>query len=201
MHLSYPDSETRETGILVPNSPALSILILFLLLFAAACGDLSEYDSEQIRTAMHDSLITTTESWDVDMTLLEAGQRRITLQGSYALNFNEPDRKETRIRGPVYVQIFDSTGTLESEAWSRRAIYYANEREFELFDSVRVETVRNRKLFSDYLKWSERTDRITSDRHVTIVTPADSLTGSGFTSKTDLTDYVITEIRGRFIVD
>jgi hypothetical protein len=64
---------------------------------------------------------------------------------------------------------------MESEAWSKRAVYHAEEREFELYDSVRVRTVRNRRLYSDYLKWTEQTDRITSDRYVTIITPADSI--------------------------
>ncbi|MEX1062973.1 MAG: LPS export ABC transporter periplasmic protein LptC, partial [Balneolaceae bacterium] len=118
-----------------------------------------------------------------------------------ALNHRQEEGEETRIKGPVYVQIYDSTGTLESEAWSARAVYYAESGEFELYDSVRVETANDRRLQSDYLKWAEETDNITSDRLVTIITPADSISGTGFTGKTDLSRYVITNPRGRLIVN
>ncbi len=200
MHLSSQDSVTQETVTSV-LSKRMTVLLTAIFLFYTACGELSDYDSESIRSAMHDSLLASTESWDVNMTLLEQGHRRIMIEGSYAISYNDDERNETRVDGPVYVQIYDSTGAMESEAWSKRAIYHAEDREFELFDSVRVETVRNRQLFSDYLRWAERTDRITSDRFVTIITPTDSISGSGFDGRTDLTDYVITDLSGRVIVD
>ncbi len=203
MLLLYQGSEMRETDTLArdPGSYLGMGTLIGFLLFITGCGDLTEYDTQQVRTAMHDSLISTTESWDVNLTLLKNGQRRITLDGSYAINYQDPDRNETLIRGPVYVQIYDSTGTLESEAWSKRAVYHAEEREFELYDSVRVHTVHDRQLYSDYLLWRERTDRITSDYIVTIITPTDSISGSGFDGKTDLSSYIITDPRGRVIVD
>lgn len=112
-----------------------------------------------------------------------------------------PNRKETHIDGPVYVQLYDSVGALETEAWSKRAVYLESESEFELFDSVRVHTVTDRQLYSDYLKWSERTNRITSPEFVIITTPSDSIAGHGFDGLTDLSSYTIDEITGRFIVD
>lgn len=200
MHLSYQGLETQETDTSGPNKRFLLILIVFSFLLSS-CGELSDYDSEQVISAMNDSLLTTTESWDVNMTLLENEHRRVLLDGSYAINYQDNERNETRIQGPIYVQIYDSTGSMESEAWSKRAIYHAEDREFELFDSVRVETVKNRQLYSDYLKWTEQSDRIASDRYVTIITPSDSLSGTGFTGKTDLSTYVITDPRGQVIVD
>jgi len=200
MHLSYQGLETQETDTSVPNKKHIFALLVFVFL-VYSCGELSDYDSGQVLSAMNDSLLTTTESWDVSMTLLEKGHRRVMLDGSYAINYQDKERNETRIQGPVYVQIYDSTGTMESEAWSKRAIYHAENREFELFDSVRVETVRNRQLYSDYLKWTEQSDRITSDRYVTIITPTDSIAGTGFTGKTDLSTYVVTDPRGQVIVD
>lgn len=200
MHLSYQGLETRETDTSELSKGYYFFLLAFVVLISS-CGELSDYDSEQVLSAINDSLLTTTESWDVSMTLLEKGHRRVMLDGNYAINYQDKERNETRIRGPIYVQIYDSTGTMESEAWSKRAIYHAEEREFELFDSVRVETVRDRQLYSDYLKWTEQSDRITSDRYVTIITPTDSISGTGFTGKTDLSTYVITDPRGQVIVD
>lgn len=199
MHSLYRGSEMPEIVILVQRR--LLRLVPFFLLVTVSCTDLSEYDNEQIRSSMNDSLITTTESWDVEMLLMTDGKARIYIEGSRAVSYQSEDRKETTIDGPVYVQLYDTTGAVETEAWSKRAVYLDSESDFELFDSVRVETITDRQLYSDYLRYSQDTDRITSPRFVTIITPTDSISGQGFDGVTDLSSYTITDPRGRLIVD
>jgi LPS export ABC transporter protein LptC len=177
------------------------VLAPFAVILVLSCTDLSEYDESQVRTSLHDSLIVTTESWDVEMVLMQKGETRMLIEGSYAISYHEEERKHTKIDGPVYVQIYDSLGGVETEAWSKRAVYLEKDGEFELYDSVRVQTHDERFLYSDYLKWSQDTDRITSPYYVTIITPTDSIAGRGFDGLTDLSSYTITEPRGRLIVD
>ena len=182
----------------------MNIRIYFLIIaFIAtqACTELSEFDDQQVKTALNDSLLTTTESWDVNLTILKNERRQVVIEGSYALNIQEKEREETRIKGPVYVQLFDSTGAVETEAWSNRAVYLAARNEFELYDSVRVKTDKNRRLRTEYLKWSQLSEKITSPQFVTIVTPSDSIAGRGFSGATDLSTYTIDEPRGRLIVE
>jgi len=181
--------------------PRLILPILFITLTFLSCTELSEYDSQQIQTVINDSLITTTESWDVEMVLTQDGQKRIYIEGSYAINYQAEEDKRTNISGPVYVQIYDSTGAIESEAWSKRAIYLENQAEFELYDSVRVRTIDDRRLYSEFLKWTQNTDEISSPNFVTIITPTDSISGRGFEGLTDLTSYTIIEPRGRWMVE
>src|SRR5690554_6259856 len=175
MLLSSRDWEMRETDILaqpdfVPKSKSrfrTSFALVFILLPLIACTELSEYDNQQIQSTINDSLLTTTESWDVEMMLTQGGRKRIFIEGTYAINYQTEENKKTQISGPVYMQIYDSTGGVESEAWSKRAVYLETEAEFELYDSVRVETHDNNRLYSEYLKWSQETDRITSPDFVT----------------------------------
>jgi len=191
-----------ETGILALIKRLLPVTLLFsLFLLAAGCSELSEYDSSQVRTALNDSLTTTSESWDVEMKLMQDGRSRILIDGSYAISYQRKDEKFTKIDGPVYVQLFDSLGAVETEAWSKRAIYLEQDREFELYDSVRVHSAEDRQLYTEYLKWSQDTDRITSPDFVIIITPTDSIAGEGFDGLTDLSSYTITQPRGRVIVD
>ena len=189
-----------EIAILEPYKwlPSLFVLLLFA---GISCSDLSEYDAEQIRTAMNDSLLVTTESWDVEMVLMQEGRTRLLIEGSYAINYQSEGRKFSRIEGPVYVQIFDTSGVVETEAWSKRAIYLEEEAEFELIDSVRVQTIDDGFLYSQYLKWSQYTDRITSPSFVTIITRTDSISGRGFDGLTDLSYYNIQEPTGDFVID
>lgn len=179
----------------------LSSLFLLLLITGNSCSDLSEYDTEQIRTAMNDSLLVTTESWDVAMVLMQEGRTKLLIEGSYVINYHSEGRKFSRIEGPVYVQIFDTSGVVETEAWSKRAVYLEEDAEFELIDSVRVQTIDDGFLYSQYLKWSQYTDRITSPSFVTIITKTDSISGRGFDGLTDLSNYIIQEPTGDFVVD
>ncbi|WP_340104802.1 LPS export ABC transporter periplasmic protein LptC [Rhodohalobacter sp. 8-1] len=171
------------------------------VLLLSSCSELSEYDAQQVQSYLNDSLTTTTESWDVEMMLMNNGRSRVLIEGSYAISYQMPERKETHIDGPVYVQLFDSTGAIETEAWSKRAIYYDSRSEFELFDSVRVHTQSDNRLYSDFLKWSDATDQITSDHFVIIITPKDSLSGRGFSGPTNLATFTIEEPRGRLLVE
>ncbi|MGF1669799.1 MAG: LPS export ABC transporter periplasmic protein LptC [Balneolaceae bacterium] len=177
------------------------IFLSFVLVITAGCSQLSDFDDSQVQSALNDSLLTSTESWGVNMTLLKNENRQVVIEGSYALNIQEKDREETKISGPVYVQLYDSTGTMETEAWSKRAVYLAAKNEFELYDSVRVHTSKDRHLYTEYLKWSQFTEEISSPNFVIIVTPTDSIAGRGFNGATDLSTYTIQEPRGRLLVD
>lgn len=177
------------------------VLIFSIALISISCTELSEYDSQQVQAALNDSLITTTESWDVEISLMRKGRIRMIIDGSHSVQYQSEENKRTTIDGPVYVQLFDTTGTLETEAWSKEAVYYDDVREFELLDSVRVQTVDDRQLYTDYLKYIQDSDRISSPQFVTIITPTDSISGRGFSGLTDLTSYTITEPRGRLIVE
>lgn len=195
MHSSFRGWVTRATAFLELRKILPAVLISILLF--GACTDLSEYDSEQVRTTLNDSLVYTTESWDVEMILMQYGRTRMRIEGSYAISYRTRDRNETHIEGPVYVQLFDTTGLVETEAWSKRAVYQETRSEFELFDSVSVLTNTDRELYSEYLMWSQKTDSISSHRFVTIITPTDSITGRGFYGLTDLSQYTIPEPGGR----
>lgn len=196
---SCRDWATQETAI---SERILKYgLILSFAFISFSCTELSEYDTQQVNAALNDSLITTTESWDVAISLMRKGRTRMTIEGSHSVQYQTEENKRTTIDGPVYVQLFDTTGALETEAWSKRAIYYDNEREFELMDSVRVKTVDDRQLYTEYLKYIQDSDRISSPEFVTIITPSDSISGRGFSGLTDLTSYTITEPRGRLIVE
>lgn len=199
MLLSYRDWVMQET---VTLEQVLKYgLILTTALISFSCTELSEYDSQRVQEALNDSLLSTTESWDVTIKMMSDARTRMLIEGSHAVQYHSEENKRTVIEGPVYIQLFDSLGALETEAWSKRAIYHEAEREFELFDSVRVQTVTDRSLYSEYLKYMQESERISSPGFVTIITPKDSITGSGFNGETDLQPYTIYEISGQVTVD
>lgn len=190
-------------GILEPHRTYIAFLlsIILTLIMGVSCTELSQKDARQVNEAVNDSLISSTETWDLDMTLIEEGLKKVRVKGSYAATFNLPELKETRIKGPVYIDIYDSLGAVKTEVKSSRAIYRAEESEFELFGNVQVDTRDNRHLESEYLKWNQADNKITTPQFVIITTPSDSIAGTGFTGTTDLSNYTIKEPKGRVIVN
>ncbi|MGM0546252.1 MAG: LPS export ABC transporter periplasmic protein LptC [Bacteroidota bacterium] len=178
-------------------------LFIGLLITAglAACGDLSEEESQQVDEALRDSLTSSTETWEVDMEIMEDGQKKVRLWGSYAATYSDDDINETRIKGPITIHVFDSTGAVKTKVYSNRAVYKPEDAIFELFENVQVETRDNRYLDSEYLEWEQNDNTINTPKFVIIKTPSDSIAGTGFEGDTDLTDYTIKEPKGRVIVD
>lgn len=167
----------------------------------ASCSDLSQEDARKVNEALNDSLISSTETWDLDMTLIEEGLKKVRVKGSYAATYNLPELKETQIKGPVFIDVFDSAGVVKTKVTSDRAIYRAEDAEFELFGNVQVNTRDDRHLESEYLKWNQSDNNISTPQFVIITTPKDSIAGTGFTGTTDLSSYTIKEPKGRVIVN
>ena len=180
---------------------AFFLAFFTVILTAVSCSELSEEETKKVNEALRDSLVSSTETWDVDMTLIEEGLKKVRLRGTHAASINTDNIQETRISGPVHIHVFDSTGAVETEVQSNRAIYRADQSEFELFGNVRVDTRDRRHLDSEYLKWNQADNRISTPKFVIITTPDDSLAGTGFEGTTDLSQYTIKEPKGRVIVD
>lgn len=177
---------------------SLSIIVIVV---SAGCSELSTEESQKVNKALNDSLTSSTETWDLDMILIEEGLKKVRIQGSYAATYHTEELNETRIQGPIHIDVFDSAGAVKTEVTSNRAVYRAKEAEFELFGNVQVDTRDDRHLESEYLKWNQADNTISTPKFVIITTPTDSIAGSGFTGTTDLSNYTIKEPKGRVIVD
>lgn len=171
------------------------------LLMAVSCSDLSQEDARKVSEALNDSLVSSTETWDLDMTLIEEGLKKVRVRGTYAATYNLPELKETQIEGPVFIDVYDSTGAVKTEVTSDRAIYRAEDAEFELFGNVQVDTRDNKHLESEYLKWNQDDNNISTPEFVIIITPTDSLAGNGFEGTSDLENWSLKQPKGRVVVD
>lgn len=190
--------ETLEIDILGRSS--LYILSL-LLLVITSCGELSEYDSLQVKEALADSLLNTTESWNMNMVLVDEGTTLLKLRGSRSVTIKESTRNETRISGPVFIEIFKDTGELKSTVVCDSAFYLPDDATFEMFGNVLVTTEDGKKLSSSYLKWERKKDMVSTPEFVTFVSPPDSIAANGFIGNTELTSYILNEGGGTTVID
>lgn len=178
-----------------------TILPAFLLLLASGCGELTEYENQQVQEALSDSVFTTTESWNIDMEVLEEGLLKLRLKGSYASTLKNEHENITRISGPVYIEIFDNEGKPETIVNADSAVHQPNIMEFEMFGNVEVRAKEGKVLRSDYLKWERERDRVSTQEFVIFIAPPDSIAANGFFGNSDLTNYTLNEGGGRTVID
>jgi LPS export ABC transporter protein LptC len=172
-----------------------------LFIFITSCGELDQNETQNVNRALSDSLLSTTETWNLDMQIIEDGQKKVRLQGRYAASYNNNEVNETRIRGPVTIHVFDTTTAIKTWVDSDSAIYRSEDSQFELFGDVRVRTREDKHLESEYLKWDEADNKISTPQFVIITTPSDSIAGTGFNGASDLSSYTIREPSGRVIFE
>ena len=178
--------------------------IIPVLLFAglagwsAGCTDLSDFDRERMEDAMSDSLLSVTESRQINLDLIEDGHRIVSVHAPHAITFTRDGESETELRDSVHVTVMDSLGGIKTTVVSNSARYLGRKSEFHFKNDVIVETDEGRRLFTDYLEWSQRDRTIYSPDFVIIVTRSDSITGYGLDGTDDLHDYRLSEVTGEF---
>lgn len=181
--------------------PARYQPILLMIAGMAAfwsCTDLSDYDRERVQDAVSDSLVSVTESRNIEMDLIEDGFRKVTVTAPFAATFTKDGRSETELSDSVYVIVRDSTGATETTVSSESARYIGQNSEFQFKNDVIVTTHDDRKLYTDYLEWAQRDRSIHSPDFVIIVTRSDSITGYGLDGTDDLVSYTLSEVTGEF---
>ncbi|MEX0723584.1 MAG: LPS export ABC transporter periplasmic protein LptC [Gracilimonas sp.] len=177
------------------------IFAVFLAVIISACGELSDFENQQVEEALSDSLLSLTESWGVDMDIMEEGQLKLNLKGSYTASIKTENRHLTKISGPVFIEIFDEEGNPKTYVNSDSAVYKPDESIFELFGSVYVEAPEEKRLWSEYLKWERNIDKVSTPEFLIIVTPTDSITAIGLDGDADLTNYTLREVTGETVVN
>lgn len=174
----------------------LLLPLLLLIAITCSCNDLSQREREQVSEALSDSLLNTTESWDVSLTIIDKRYRSVRITGSKAQNITESRDDMTIISGPVFVEVFDTTGAVSTRLRCGHAKYFSEAGSFEFYEEVRVKTSEQKRLRSSYLEWSQQSDMISTPEFVIITTPTDSIAGYGFEGTTTLSNYQIQEVSG-----
>ena len=200
MHTSYQALETQAIeflGLLKSN-----LLIWgFILIFFISCDGVSEHDRAAIQQALADSSYHNSETWGVTMDLMEDGIRFVSIQSPYAVTTESKDESTTILYGPVYIEVRDKDGNPETYVSSGRAVYWSRTSEFYLDGNVVVDAPGNQKLTTQALTWYQFRREIEAEGLVTIVTPTDSIVGTGLKGDDRLESYTIGKVSGSFTID
>ena len=101
----------------------------------------------------------------------------------------------------VYLEKFDSLFHIDASIKADTAYYYETKKLWELRQNVHIRSQKGEKFDTDQLFWDQENKKIYSDKFIRIESNDRILTGYGFESNQEMTEYRIFNNTGVFAVE
>ncbi len=101
----------------------------------------------------------------------------------------------------VYLEKFDSLFHVDASIKADTAYYYEKKKLWELRGNVHIRSQRGDKFDTDLLFWDEKQEKVYSDKFISIEQEDKVITGYGFESNQQMTEYQIYDNTGVFTVE
>lgn len=101
----------------------------------------------------------------------------------------------------VYLEKFDSLFHIDASIKADTAYYYEKKKIWELRSNVQIQSQRGDKFETELLFWDEKAEKVYSDKFIRISQEDKIITGYGFESDQNLTEYQIKNTTGVFTVE
>ena len=98
----------------------------------------------------------------------------------------------------VYLERYDNKLNIEATIKADTAYYYDKQELWELRGNVHIENVGDEQFDTQLLFWNQKSKQVYSDRYIRIRQQKRIITGVGFTSNQDFTQYTIKQTQGIF---
>ena len=98
----------------------------------------------------------------------------------------------------VYLERYDNKLNIEATIKADTAYYYDKQELWELRGNVHIENVEDEQFDTQLLFWNQKSKQVYSDRYIRIRQQKRIITGVGFTSNQDFTQYTIKQTQGIF---
>lgn len=183
--------------ILTLSSTIIAWCVAAALLCLPACGK-----KKETAPAVRDSdSIPTMKTLGVTTLISDSGMIRYKIITSEWLVFNEVDTPFWAFEKGIYLEKFDTLFHIDSSIKADTAYYYEPKKLWELRSNVHIRSQRGDKFDTQLLFWDQRRERIYSDKFIRIEQPERILTGYGFESNQQMTEYQIYNNTGIFTVE
>jgi len=134
------------------------------------------------------------ESWNSTIEFTDSGVTKAVLNAGHAVVFENQNR--TFLGDSVRVDFFDDGGKHTSYLTSDSAIVNNQTNDLEAIGRVYAHNDSGTSLWTQRLFWNNKTQKVTSDVFVRIVSPRETIQGVGFQSDRDLGNYTIFNVSG-----
>jgi len=118
-----------------------------------------------------------------------------------AQKFFEYENGDREFPEGIYLEFYDEQGTITSTLRANSAYYFSEEDKWRGRGKVEIINIaKQEQLNTEELFWKQDTQRIFTDKFVTIKLAAEVIYGTGLEAAQDLSDYTIKNPQGEFDV-
>ena len=136
------------------------------------------------------------------MTLIsDSGVTRYRINTEEWLVFDRKNPPYWAFEKGVYLEQFDSVFNVDASIKADTAYYYDKQKLWKLMGHVDIKNRKGERFNTELLYWNQATEKVYSDRFIRIEQPDRIITGYGFDSNQQMTNYQIRNMGGVFYVD
>ena len=170
----------------------MAIVMLFLL---PSCSDKKHPTTDAITNRDSVAVMVTR---DVSTYISDSGIVRYKIITDKWEVFDKLDPSMWSFEEGIYLEKFDNELNIEAIIQADTAYYYDKQELWELRGNVHIENEQDEEFDTQLLFWNQQTKRVYSDLYIRIRQQKRIITGVGFTSNQDFTNYTIKQTQGIF---
>jgi LPS export ABC transporter protein LptC len=189
----------KDSHIHIPNikiAVALWATVIFVLF--PACSGKKKPTAEAI--ANRDSM-PGMRTLGVTTFISDSGYIRYKMVAEEWDIYDKLDPSYWAFQKGIYLEKFDTLMHKDATIKADTAYYYDTKKLWELRGHVHIQNQKGDKFDTELLYWDERREKVYSDKFIRIEQEDRMLTGYGFESNQQLTDYIIYNNTGVFSVE
>lgn len=192
-----PDKpQNRSLLMIIHITVALWATVMCLLLPACSHGkkNIAEaIDEKDSLPDMHTAGVTTYIS--------DSGMIRYKVITDEWLIFNQKNPPYWAFEKGIYMEKFDTLFRIDASIEADTAYYYEQNKLWELRSNVHIRSQKGDKFDTELMFWDQKKEKIYSDKFIRIEQTDRVLTGYGFESNQQMTEYQIFNNTGIFLVE
>lgn len=186
-----------ETYIIIRNITVAFCAAVMFVLFPSCSGkgkDLADAVSEN-------DTLPTMSSLGVTTLISDSGITRYKIITEEWIIFDKKSPSYWSFEKGVYLEKFDTLFHIDASIKADTAYYYDKKKLWELRSNVQIQSQRGDRFETSLLFWDEKKEKVYSDRFIRISQEDKIITGYGFESDQNLTEYQIKNTTGIFTVE
>lgn len=183
-----------------PNhtSKAIALLTIALLVFASCSHGHKQYTDAITNRDSIPGLTT----YDIETLISDSGVVRYRILADRWDVYDQLNPSKWAFEEGVYLEKFSDSLTINATVKADTAYYYDQTKLWELYGRVHIENLEGEIFDTDTLFWNQDTERVWSDAFIRIEKANGTvITGYGFTSNQQFTDYRIRRTQGIFPIE
>ncbi len=138
------------------------------------------------------------KAYNIKMLYSDSANIKIEMEAPLQLEYTNGNQEFPE---GIKIIFFNEKKEPYNQITAKKAFYFKNENRYKGIGDVQVKNIiKKEEMRTEELEWTPATQKIFTDKFLTITTPSEILKGTGMTAKQDFSEYKITQPTGRFSV-